>query len=93
LIAYCEITSILGHSAAINGRSLAHDLDRAGLRKVCRIKLRGSATSVYAVRNHELWADVSPSAARAEINRKSSETKEAALYCGDMAPVDGDFFN
>lgn len=93
LIAYDEITHLLGHNAASNGRSLAHDLDRAGLRKVCRIKLRGSATSVYAVRNHELWADVSPSAARAEINRKSSEAKEAALDCGDTAPVDGDFFN
>lgn len=93
LIAYDEITQHLGHSAAINGRSLAHDLDRAGLRKVCRIKLRGSASSVYALRNHELWADVSPSAARAEINRESSEAKEAALDCGDTAPVDGDFFN
>lgn len=93
LIAYDEITQLLGHSAAINGRSLAHDLDRAGLRKVCRIKLRGSATSIYAVRNYELWVDVSPSAARAEINRKSSEAKEAALDSGDTAPVDGDFFN
>lgn len=93
LIAYDEITQHLGHSTAINGRSLAHDLDRAGLRKVCRIKLRGSATSVYAVRNHDLWADVSPSAARAEISRESSEAKEAALYAGDRDSAAGDFFN
>lgn len=93
LITSCEIVEALGPGAAISGRALAHDLDRAGLRKVCRIKFRGTATTVYAVRNQELWAGVSPGAARAEINRESSETKGAALYCGDTPPSDGDFFN
>lgn len=93
LITSYEITEALGIGAAINGRALAHDLDRAGLRKVCRIKFHGTATPVYALRNQELWAGVSPGAARAEINRESSEAKGAALYCGDMPPSDGDFFN
>lgn len=93
LIAFSEILEALGLSAAINGRALAYDLDRAGLRKVCRIKLRGSATPVYAVRNHELWEGVQPNAARLEINRKSNEAKEAALYGGDMPPTGSRFFN
>lgn len=92
LIAYCEIIDQIGHGVGVNGRSLAHDLDRAGLRKVGRIKHRGNATSVYAVRNPERWAGVSPSAARAEINRKSSEAKEATLYSGDRPPADDGFF-
>lgn len=93
LIAYCEIIDQIGHGAGVNGRSLAHDLDRAGLRKVGRIKHRGNATSVYAVRNSERWAGVSPSAARAEINRKSSEAKEAALHGGDRPPAGDGFFD
>lgn len=93
LITAHEIKDALGFVATINGRALAHDLDRAGFRKVCRIKFHGTATPVYAVRNQELWAGVSPGAARAEIIRECSEAKGAALYCGDAPPADGDFFN
>lgn len=70
--------------------ALRYPLDRAGIKRLRKVRTGEKSEPVYSLRGHDLWAEAIPKRIRAEIDRIGFAEKEAALSGYDaLATVGG----
>jgi hypothetical protein len=60
-------------------------MERAGIRKLKKVRIKTKPDVVYALRQYEQWAKRGPQELKAEIDRVSDAEKLSALEGGDDA--------
>jgi hypothetical protein len=78
VITAAELGSRLGYGA-LKRLAVRHALERAGVRRLCKVRVSETPEMLYTLRNPECWSASAPEKLKAEINRKSSGEKLAAL--------------
>lgn len=78
VISWAELGRVLPDDE-VKYSSLKHPLDRAGMKKVRKIRTAQKTESVYSLRNHEEWAQATPTQIKTEIGRVDFGEKETAL--------------
>ena len=83
VISWREISELIGQHAP-GGSAVKYMTERAGLTKLKpRLRLRPHIpvpTSIYSLRNHEVWTKASKESLTKEISRVETEQKLAAFY-------------
>lgn len=80
LITAAELKRKLPIGSDLTKPCVRYAMDRAGIRK-CLKKVRhgGSSQTIYALRNYDKWTGCNADQVRGEINRASSDEKDAAI--------------
>jgi hypothetical protein len=82
VISWSELRRLLPEGEC-NHPALRHPLDRAGMRKIGKVRIGEKSGPVYSLRNHDAWIGAAPMRIRMEIDRIGFVEKEAALSGDD----------
>lgn len=79
VVSASELNEHLGHNG-VSSRSNRHAMDRHGIVKLRKIRMKFRTEAVYALRNEADWVAATPDALRAEIGGATDAMKGAALH-------------
>jgi hypothetical protein len=79
VITATELNARLPGYDGVSRAAARHAMDRAGIRKLRKVRIRTCVAVAYALRRHDLWAAQGPQELKAEIGRVSDSEKLSAL--------------
>ncbi len=82
VITATELNARLPGYDGVSRAAARHAMDRAGIRKLRKVRIRTHVAVAYALRRHDLWAAQGPQELKAEIGRASDSEKLSALGGG-----------